>query len=1177
MYRCFPCRPDYDKANQTLEGIRNSIATYKRVDGKLVESGTHSFLSRSFPRDKEFEENMDDVDMDDDTREKQLEESCRPEDEGSPRARLDDAGEDHALVETRQEADDDEDDEDRSEDVVMAPQDGIEQPTPGPGSRQLSISEYRDVAFKGPTETVIDDRSGEVYEVKNNPIHPDVLTHVLDDPKEELERALDWDNIDKSVTGTFDENEVFNFTQDRIVSDSNPWTIPHHWARKVGGDGRWYPRDRHGARIVKNRGAIKKAKADVPADEWDRASNAERNRMVMRAMMKRAHEEEDKGSRKAKMSKGNPTGAGEPASNHDGSQASAASDTDYNCVPCDTSAVSRLDDMYATFICKDSDCAKENCLCRTINKEDLLEMLDGAPTEMIWDASLNKALVHAPAIPGTTEFMFVNAGLTTTVPKEAEDYFDWFWELADITHEPKLPKCNPVVPIADQLEEYGDGPHAYMNSCANFEVPPDRAQETILDAVNDILGMKKLVDRNPPKPDKRKVSYRKNHSALWSMHEFACVARSVTRTERLNTPEAMKAVNSEWKKLRDCKYIDDDGKEKTGCWDESIEATEEAHIVIKRFKEKKLRDPKSVDAHFGRLFDICVEKGYELPSGHKERKWKGRVVFQGNNVLTQNYELAVFTEMANQPATMEASACADALGCMPGNAVMQADAEQAYTQAKLGAEEPTFVRIPKEHWPDDWYHDGSARQKPKFTDPVCPLKLALYGHPKSGKWWEDHMHARLVAGGWEMIEEWNSCYWHERLSCFMIVYVDDFKMAGPKENLAEAWKTVRKDIRVGEPANVDHFLGVKHEFGTFKVPGKSEPVYGRVLNNEDFMKKCVDTYLQVAPTGTKLVKSAKTPFRKETPGPHTRPYQDGDYLECPWCKGWYAEDSFTKGNTKNGVATTTKSTADDKPPVPDHELNPGRLAPIAPKILMMMLYGARSARPDLLRAIAHLARFLTKWCTWHDDELNHLVSYVSNSLGYRHFGYMDQKIDIKEMNPHLFADAAFADDVKTSKSTSGAYMTLRTALTTNGREEFKALKTDFPLGCASQSQSCQAHSTPEAELVAMDAAIRKMGIPSLILWNKVLRRKDCIEEGSRVIAHEDNSAMIKVCEHGRNPTMRHLGRTHGISVALLHELFQRWEFRLEKEPTDSMCADIFTKPFLEFAKWEKVLDLINII
>ena len=70
-------------------------------------------------------------------------------------------------------------------------------------------------------------------------------------------------------------------------------------------------------------------------------------------------------------------------------------------------------------------------------------------------------------------------------------------------------------------------------------------------------------------------------------------------------------------------------------------------------------------------------------------------MFKGNNILTQHYELAVLTDMANQPATMEASACADVIRCLPGFAVMQADAEQAYTQAKLGAEETTYGRIPK--------------------------------------------------------------------------------------------------------------------------------------------------------------------------------------------------------------------------------------------------------------------------------------------------------------------------------------------------------------------------------------------------------------------------------------------------------------------------------------------------
>ena len=39
----------------------------------------------------------------------------------------------------------------------------------------------------------------------------------------------------------------------------------------------------------------------------------------------------------------------------------------------------------------------------------------------------------------------------------------------------------------------------------------------------------------------------------------------------------------------------------------------------------------------------------------------------------------------------------------------------------------------------------------------------------------------------------------------------------------------------------------------------------------------------------------------------------------------------------------------------------GVLQPAAASILMQMLYGARYARPDLLRAISLLARKITKW------------------------------------------------------------------------------------------------------------------------------------------------------------------------------------------------------------------------
>ena len=40
------------------------------------------------------------------------------------------------------------------------------------------------------------------------------------------------------------------------------------------------------------------------------------------------------------------------------------------------------------------------------------------------------------------------------------------------------------------------------------------------------------------------------------------------------------------------------------------------------------RTDGQLESSLGNLMaDICFKKGYELPSGHKERKWKGRVVF----------------------------------------------------------------------------------------------------------------------------------------------------------------------------------------------------------------------------------------------------------------------------------------------------------------------------------------------------------------------------------------------------------------------------------------------------------------------------------------------------------------------------------------------------------------------
>ena len=115
--------------------------------------------------------------------------------------------------------------------------------------------------------------------------------------------------------------------------------------------------------------------------------------------------------------------------------------------------------------------------------------------------------------------------------------------------------------------------------------------------------------------------------------------------------------------------------------------------------------------------------------------------------------------------------------------MQQADAEQAYNQSKLGGDTPTWVRLPAERRPESWN---------KFRDPVCPLVLALYGHPDSGGYWERHCHDHLTKNGFKEITAWRSCYMYEKLKLFLVVYVDNFKLAGPEKNLDKGWHLIRQ-------------------------------------------------------------------------------------------------------------------------------------------------------------------------------------------------------------------------------------------------------------------------------------------------------------------------------------------------------------------------------------------------
>ena len=204
---------------------------------------------------------------------------------------------------------------------------------------------------------------------------------------------------------------------------------------------------------------------------------------------------------------------------------------------------------------------------------------------------------------------------------------------------------------------------------------------------------------------------------------FASVARLVSKDEIARNPKAKAVLDKEWENLRT-----------KGVWDEK--RVRECRDIVAEAR----RDGKTV--HLGRIFEACYEKGSELPESDPRRKFKGRTVFQRNNVRDENSDHALFNEFGSSPASMEAEKLLDAFGSQPGFSKQQADAIQAYIQA-LFTGVPTWLSLPRNRWPKDW--------EKNHWQPMVPMLLAPYGHLDSEGIWENHLNSRVVKQGWKQI------------------------------------------------------------------------------------------------------------------------------------------------------------------------------------------------------------------------------------------------------------------------------------------------------------------------------------------------------------------------------------------------------------------------------------------
>ena len=86
------------------------------------------------------------------------------------------------------------------------------------------------------------------------------------------------------------------------------------------------------------------------------------------------------------------------------------------------------------------------------------------------------------------------------------------------------------------------------------------------------------------------------------------------------------------------------------------------------------------------------------------------------------------------------------------------------------------------------------------------------------------------------------------LQLLLVVYVDGFKMAGPKKNTAQGWKIIKKGLKVEDPKPIDKngvlYLGCKQSIEMIDLPNNTK-VTAMTYDMENFLESRVSSYLEL--------------------------------------------------------------------------------------------------------------------------------------------------------------------------------------------------------------------------------------------------------------------------------------------------------------------------------------------
>ena len=153
--------------------------------------------------------------------------------------------------------------------------------------------------------------------------------------------------------------------------------------------------------------------------------------------------------------------------------------------------------------------------------------------------------------------------------------------------------------------------------------------------------------------------------------------------------------------------------------------------------------------------------------------------------------------------------------------------------------------------------------------------------------------------------------------------------------------------------------------------------------------------------------------------------------------------------------------------------------------------------------------------------------------------------DLDDVVLAVYTDADWNGDAATTKSTNGLWIELHSP--SSGRS--------WGLTWRAWKQTCSSSSTAEAETINLSSGLRSEGWPLQTLLEA------CLGLLPWMRLKVDNQQAILAVQRGCSKKLKHLQRTHRVSIGTLHEAITTPESRVvvDYEDTKSHKGDMFTK------------------